>query len=251
MSEPILAAEHLQMSFSTPEMPLEALAEADFCVYPQEFVGIIGPSGCGKSTLLRLLGGLAQPTGGQVRFNGQVLTQPQRRIGYVFQRPTLMPWRSVIRNITLPLEIEGVPLSEADDRACQLLALVGLSDFAQALPHELSGGMSQRVALARALVFDPDILLLDEPFAALDALTRERMNWELARLWQVQCKTVVMVTHNIQEVILLSDRVLAMSPRPGRIECEVAIDLPRPRSPEDLYKPRFIELARTLRDTLH
>lgn len=250
MNTPLLVAEHLQMTFTAAEADFEVLGEANFSVYPQEFVGIIGPSGCGKSTLLRILGGLLQPSSGRVIFEGVPLTSPQRKIGFVFQRPNLMPWRTALHNISLPLEMEGVPRHEAEDQARKLLDLVGLQDFGSALPRELSGGMSQRVALARALVHNPDLLLLDEPFAALDALTREKMNWELIRLWQLRLKTVVMVTHNIQEVILLSDRVLAMSPRPGRIEREVVIDLPRPRSPEDQYTSRYVELARILRETL-
>jgi NitT/TauT family transport system ATP-binding protein len=250
MTQPVLVAEHLQMVFSSPDMPLEALAEASFEVASSEFICLIGPSGCGKSTLLRILGGLVQPTGGLVLLNGLPLTEPQRQIGYVFQRANLMPWRSALHNVMLPLEIQGVPRLEAERRACEMLELVDLADFAGALPRDLSGGMRQRVALARALVYDPDVLLLDEPFGALDALTRERLNWELVRIWQVRRKTVLMVTHSIQEAIFLSDRVLTMSPRPGRIEREVAIDLPRPRTPEDLYTPRFVELARTLRETL-
>ncbi|MHB1355777.1 MAG: ABC transporter ATP-binding protein [Anaerolineae bacterium] len=250
MNTPLLVAEHLQMTFTEAEADFEALGEASFSVYPQEFVGIIGPSGCGKSTLLRILGGLLQPSSGRVIFDGAPLTSPQRQIGFVFQRPNLMPWRTALHNISLPLEMEGIPRHKAEEQARELLDLVGLPDFGKALPRELSGGMSQRVALARALVHNPDLLLLDEPFAALDALTREKMNWELIRLWQLRCNTVVMVTHNIQEAILLSDRVLAMSPRPGRIEREVVIDLPRPRSPEDQYTSRFIELVRILRETL-
>lgn len=250
MNTPLLVAEHLQMTFIEAEADFEALGEASFSVYPHEFVGIIGPSGCGKSTLLRILGGLLQPSSGRVLFDGAPLTDPQRQIGFVFQRPNLMPWRTALHNISLPLEMEGVPRLKAEEQARVLLDLVGLQDFSASLPRELSGGMSQRVALARALVHNPDLLLLDEPFAALDALTREKMNWELIRLWHLRCKTVVMVTHNIQEAILLSDRVLAMSPRPGRIEREVVIDLPRPRSPEDQYTSRYIELARELRETL-
>jgi NitT/TauT family transport system ATP-binding protein len=251
MVKPILSADHLQMTFPSPDAPLEALAEASFDVAPNEFVSLIGPSGCGKSTLLRILGGLVRPTSGRVVLDGVPLTAPQRQIGYVFQRSNLMPWRSALRNITLPLELQGVSSRDAQSRACELLELVGLSDFADALPRDLSGGMRQRVALARALIYDPDILLLDEPFGALDALTRERMNWELLRIWQVRRKTVLLVTHNIQEAVFLSDRVLTMSPRPGRIEREVLIDLPRPRSLEDLYTTRFLALARILRETLH
>ena len=250
MSEPILVAEHLQMIFTSPDSQLEALVEADFTVAPNEFVCLIGPSGCGKSTLLRILGGLVRPTGGRVLFGGVPLVEPRREIGFVFQRSNLMPWRSALRNVTLPLEIQGTPRVEAKRQARELLDLVGLSDFADALPRDLSGGMRQRVALARALIRDPEVLLLDEPFGALDALTRERMNWELLRIWQARRKTVLMVTHNIQEAVFLSDRVLAMSPRPGRVEREVLIDLPRPRMQEVLYSPRFLELTRTLRDTL-
>lgn len=250
MAEPILIADHVQMVYCSPDSTLEALAEATFVLAPNEFVSIIGPSGCGKSTLLRILGGLTQPTAGRVLFHGQPLRHPQRSIGFVFQRANLMPWRSTLRNIMLPLEVEGVPRDEAERRAGEMLNLVGLCDFADALPRDLSGGMRQRVALARALVHDPEVLLLDEPFGALDALTRERLNWELQRIWQARRKTVVMVTHNIQEAVFLSDRVLAMSPRPGRIEREVVIDLPRPRPQEDLYDARFVELTRVLREAL-
>jgi NitT/TauT family transport system ATP-binding protein len=250
MPHPILIAEHLQMTFASANSPLEALAEADFEVMPNEFLCVIGPSGCGKSTLLRILAGLVQPTSGRVLLGGEPLTQPQRRIGFVFQRPNLMPWRSALQNVMLPLEIAGYSAAEAERRACDFVELVGLGEFAHTLPRDLSGGMRQRVALARALVYDPDVLLLDEPFGALDALTRERMNWELLRIWQGRRKTVIMVTHSIQEAIFLSDRVLVMSPRPGRIECEVDIALERPRKMEDLYTPRFLYLTRTLREAL-
>lgn len=250
MNTPILIAQGLQMTFTSPSSHLEALAEATFTVLPNEFLCIIGPSGCGKSTLLRILGGLVQPTHGQVIFDGAPLTGPQRRIGFVFQHANLMPWRSALRNVMLPLEIQGLPKGQARQRALELLELVDLSEFVHTLPRDLSGGMRQRVALARALVHDPDVLLLDEPFGALDALTRERMNWELLRIWQIRRKTVIMVTHNIQEAVFVSDRVLTMGPRPGRIEREVPIDLPRPRSPDILYSPRFLELTRILRDTL-
>ncbi|MHB0857983.1 MAG: ABC transporter ATP-binding protein [Anaerolineae bacterium] len=250
MAEPVLVAQHVQMVFESPDSRLEALAEADFRVAHNEFVAIIGPSGCGKSTLLRILGGLVRPTSGRVLFKGQPLAQPRREIGFMFQRANLMPWRSALDNIALPLEIEGLSRDEARRRACAVLEMVGLQDFGGALPRDLSGGMGQRVSLARALVHDPDVLLLDEPFGALDALTRERMNLELLSIWQRRRKTVVMVTHNIQEAIFLSDRVLAMSPRPGRIEQQVEIDLPRPRALDDLYDPRFQDLAHTLRDSL-
>ena len=247
---PLLVAEHLQMIFGSADSRLEALEEATFSVMPNEFVCIIGPSGCGKSTLLRILGGLVVPTGGRILLGGEPLTEPQQRIGVVFQHHNLMPWRTTLANVRLPLEIQRVPRDEADQRALAMLDLVDLRDFADALPRDLSGGMLQRVALARELVYNPDVLLLDEPFGALDALTREQLNWELLRIWQARRTTVVMITHSIQEAVFLSDRVLVMSPRPGSIECEVAIDLPRPRSTDDLYAPRFLELSRTLRAAL-
>ena len=250
MQGSFLVAEHLQMTFASANSHLEALAEADFGVGHNEFVCVIGPSGCGKSTLLRILGGLVRPTSGRVLLDGLPLTQPQRRIGFVFQHAGLMPWRSALGNVILPLQIQGLPRGEAAKRGRELLDLVGLAEFGQALPRDLSGGMRQRVALARALVYDPDVLLLDEPFGALDALTRERMNWELLRIWQARRKTVIMVTHDIREAIFLSDRVLTMSHRPGRIEHELVIPIPRPRSADDLYSTRFLDLTRKLRESL-
>lgn len=248
---PILTAEELQVVFHSEDSRLEALQEASFDVQPKEFLCIIGPSGCGKSTLLRVLGGLVKPTRGRVLLDGQPLTGPQHRIGFVFQQHNLMPWRTALDNVSLPLELQHVQRQRAKTRAREMLGLVGLQEFANLLPRELSGGMRQRVALARELVCDPDVLLLDEPFGALDALTREQMNWELLRIWSARQKTVIMVTHSIQEAVYLSDRVLTMSSRPGRIETEVKIDLPRPRSVEDLYAPRFVELTRALRASLH
>jgi len=250
MDKPILVARQLQMMFTSPDSSLEALAEASLEVCPNEFVCIIGPSGCGKSTLLRILGGLVRPTSGAVLLDGEPLQGPQGRIGFVAQHANLMPWRTALQNIALPLQLQGQPRAVREARAQEMLELVGLTGFADALPRELSGGMRQRVALARALIYNPDILLLDEPFGALDALTRERMSYELLRIWELDRKTVIMVTHDIQESVLLSDRVLTMSPRPGRIERELEIDLPRPRRQEDLYTARFIELVHKLRDTL-
>jgi len=220
-------------------------------VMQHEFVCIIGPSGCGKSTLLRLLGGLVKPTAGRVLYRGRPLDHPCSTIGIVFQQPTLMPWRTVIKNVELPLQILGIPAKMREQRALAMLELVGLHDFRHSLPRELSGGMQQRVALARALVHQPDTLLLDEPFGSLDALTRELMNDELLRIWGQQRQTAIMITHDIQEAIYLADRVLVMSPRPGRILEEVPIHLPRPRDRSVLYNPRFAELARHLRAALH
>ena len=249
-NDPIPVAQELQMTYTAPDVSLEALAQADMAVMPHEFVCLIGPSGCGKSTLLRLLGGLVKPTSGRVLYRGQPLTRPTSSIGMVFQQPTLMPWRTVIQNTALPLQILGIPATERFERAAAMLELVGLGDFAQSLPRELSGGMQQRVSLARALIHAPDTLLLDEPFGSLDALTRERMNDELLRIWGQERQTAIMVTHDIQEAIFLADRVLVMSQRPGRILEEVMTGLPRPRSRSMMYDPRFAELARHLRTCL-
>lgn len=247
---PVLVVRDVEMTFSSPENPLEALERASFVLAAHEFVSIIGPSGCGKSTLLRILAGLVRPSSGEVLLDGAPVTEPDTRVGVVFQHANLMPWRTALANVMLPLEVQGTPREEARRRAWEMLELVGLEGFEESLPRELSGGMRQRVALARALVHDPDLLLLDEPFGALDALTRERMNWELLRIWQHERKTVLMVTHSIPEAIYLSDRVLIMSSRPGRIKREVAIDLPRPRRPDDMYSPRFLEYNRLLHAAL-
>ena len=250
MTEPILVAEHLQMIFSSPESALEALAEASFAVAPNEFVCIIGPSGCGKSTLLRILGGLVRPTAGRVLLDGAPLHRAtaQDRLCLSAPQPDALALDAAQRDAAAG--DRGRAREEAERRAGEMLELVGLCDFADTLPRDLSGGMRQRVALARALIHDPEVLLLDEPFGALDALTRERMNWELLRIWQARRKTVVMVTHNIQEAVFLSDRVLTMSPRPGRIEREVVIDLPRPAHPGGPLRSALCGIDAHLRETL-
>ncbi len=212
-----------------------------------EFLAIVGPSGCGKSTLLRLLAGLLRPISGEVRFRGQPHTAPRREIGFVFQRANLMPWRTVVGNITLPLEIDGLSKAEREARARAQIELVGLEGFADAYPRQLSGGMQQRVALARALIHEPSVLLLDEPFGSLDALTRERMNAELLRIWNLRRPTVVMVTHSISEAILLADRVLVMSPRPGAVRAEFPVALPRPRDLGITSASEFLALTRAVR----
>lgn len=246
----ILTVENLTKTYQTFQGPVEALAGISFRVKRREFLCIVGPSGCGKTTLLRILGGLLAPTCGSVYLNGQALTAPRREIGFVFQKANLMAWRTVLQNVTLPLEVQGLAAVKARCLAQEMLTLVGLTGFERAYPHELSGGMQQRVALARALVHRPTILLLDEPFGSLDALTRENMNLELLRLWQAQSQSVVMVTHSIQEAIFLADRVLVMSPRPGRLAGEISINLPRPRTLNILYDQTFGTLSQRIRETI-
>ncbi|HLE52828.1 MAG TPA: ABC transporter ATP-binding protein [Anaerolineales bacterium] len=244
---PVLVARELSLIFPDGDEGLHVLSDISFSVDAEEFVCVLGPSGSGKSTLLRILAGLLPPTHGEVFYSGERLNGPRREIGFVFQKANLMPWRTVLENITLPLELQQVPSGQAQAQAQELVNLVGLEGFEETLPRDLSGGMAQRVAIARALVHDPGVLLLDEPFGALDALTRERMGAELMRIWQARRKTVVMVTHAIPEAIFLADRVLVLSPRPGRLRLDLAINLPRPRQEEVRYTPAFGELAQHLR----
>ena len=227
-----------------------AVENINFSVGQGEFLCIAGPSGCGKTTLLQLIAGLLRPSAGQVLLAGQPLTEPPPEIGIVFQKPNLMPWRSVLDNVILPLQIQKVPPNKANKHGQETLDMFGLSQFSRAYPKELSGGMEQRVAIARALVQQPGILLLDEPFGALDALTRERLNKEMLRLWHHQQLTAVMVTHNIREAVLLADRVLVLSPRPATISAEFIINLPRPRPQGIEYTEAFAALASKIRQAL-
>jgi len=244
---PVFVVQNVSAVFPNENGGLRALEKVSFEVGPQEFVCLVGPSGCGKSTLLRLLDGLLKPTAGQIWFEGEPLAGPHRRIGFVFQKANLMPWRSVLDNVTLPLEVQGVPTAEARRQAHELLDLVGLHSFEREWPRHLSGGMEQRVAIARALAHNPDVLLLDEPFGALDALTRERMGTELLRIWEARRKTVVMVTHSIPEALLLADRVLVLTQRPGQLRLDLQVPLPRPRSLDTEYLPEFGALAAQVR----
>jgi NitT/TauT family transport system ATP-binding protein len=229
---------------------LHALERLTFSVSPQEFVCVLGPSGSGKSTLLRILAGLLLPTSGEVLFHGEPVTGPRRAVGFVFQKANLMPWRTVLQNVSLPLELEELPHLRAAGIAREMLELVGLTGFEDSLPRDLSGGMAQRVAIARALVHDPDILLLDEPFGSLDALTRERMGSELLRIWLAKRKTVVMVTHSISEALFLADRVLVLSHSPGQICLDLPVNLPRPRLEEIHYTSEFGALAQQVRQAI-
>lgn len=256
-SEPILTVKDLQVAFANGNGGLQVLNSLRFDVPQQEFVCVLGPSGCGKSTLLRVLGGLLSPTRGQVHFRGKPLQGPRRGVGFVFQNANLMPWRSVFENIALPLELQGASQADIAPRVHELIGLVGLENFADWLPRDLSGGMAQRVAIARALVHDPDVLLLDEPFGALDALTREQMGAELLRITvdarnqaHAARKTIVMVTHAIDEAVFLADRVLVLGPRPAQIRLDARITLPRPRHESLRYTPEFGALAQKLRDAI-
>jgi NitT/TauT family transport system ATP-binding protein len=245
--EPILQVRHLSIIFPDGNSGLKALEDISFSVSAEQFVCVLGPSGCGKTTLLRLMAGLLSPTYGEVIFESDSLVSPRHRVGMVFQKANLMPWRTVLENILLPLEIQHVPGQEAMEKARALIELVGLTGFENSLPRDLSGGMAQRVAIARALIHEPDLLLLDEPFGSLDALTRERMGSELTRIWQARRKTVVMVTHSISESLFLADRVLVLSPRPGKLCLDLTVNLPRPRVEDIRYTQDFSNLSRQVR----
>ena len=229
-----------------------ALQEVDLTIEPGEFISLIGPSGCGKSTLLRVVGDLIQPTSGTVEVNGKTAARARadRDYGIVFQDSVLFEWRTVAKNIGLPLELAGWSRERRKERVREMLDLVELTGFESHHPWQLSGGMQQRVSIARALSFDPALLLMDEPFGALDEMTRERLNLELLRIWQASGSTVIFVTHSISEAVFLSTRVVVMSPRPGRITGIVEIDLPQPRTGRTREEPRFAELIRDVRRTL-
>jgi NitT/TauT family transport system ATP-binding protein len=231
----------------------QALRPVDLRIAQGEFVTLLGPSGCGKSTFLKMVAGLTEPSDGRLllwRKPVARLHETGRTLSYVFQEPTLMPWHSVYRNVRLPLELAGVPRREADQRVREVLDLVGLARFAEALPRELSGGMQMRVSIARGLVVRPNLLLMDEPFGALDEITRNRLDSDLLELWQRQRLTVVFVTHSIHEAVFLSQRVVVMAARPGRVVAEVAIDEPFPRTATFRLSSRFAEHAMHLHECL-
>jgi NitT/TauT family transport system ATP-binding protein len=251
---PIVRVAGVEKTFTTQtgEVITTALQGIDLEIRRGEFVSLIGPSGCGKSTLLRLIGDLTQPSNGTVHVNGKPAHDARlgREYGMVFQAPVLFEWRSVEDNVRLPLELMGMARRERDERARQMLELVELGDFAGRYPYQLSGGMQQRVAIARALALQPSILLMDEPFGALDEMTRERMNSEVLRIWQQTGTTVVFVTHSIPEAVFLSTRVVVMSARPGRITRVVDIDLPHPRNEETREDPRYFARVTDVREAL-
>jgi NitT/TauT family transport system ATP-binding protein len=236
-------------TFRVDDGVVEALAPTSFGLSEGEFVSLVGPSGCGKSTLLRILAGLIPASRGMVRVAGEQVRAPRPDVGIVFQQPVLLPWLSVISNIMLPVKVARRRQRLYRDRAEQLLRLVGLEGFGQRLPAQLSGGMQQRAAICRALILEPKVLLMDEPFGALDALTREEMGFELLRIWSEVGATVLFITHSISEAVLLSDRVLVMSRRPGRIIKTLDIALGRPRGVDTFVDPRFTALTGELRNT--
>ena len=227
-----------------------AVEGLSFEVRENEFVALVGPSGCGKSTALRMISGLVPPTAGTVSLRGKVVGGPIGDVGMVFQSPVLLPWRNTVGNILFPAEMRGKKPDGFRGRAQDLIKLAGLEGFEKRFPHELSGGMQQRVAICRALLLNPSLLLMDEPFGALDILTREKMGFELQKIWSVSKNTVLFVTHSITEAVLLSDTVIVMTARPGRVKAVIPMDLPRPRDIKTLKDPRFVELTGAVRDNI-
>lgn len=245
-------AENVSMVYPVEDGPdLAAVDDVSLDLAPGEFCTLLGPSGCGKSTFLMLLAGLYRPSSGRIFLDDHAVTRPWDKLGVVFQRDALLEWRSVMDNVMLPIEVKKLPKTAYRDRAARLLDLVGLAGFESYYPESLSGGMRQRVAICRSLVHAPRLLLMDEPFAAVDALTRERLNFDLLRLAQESGTTVVFVTHSIEEATLLADRILVMSPRPGRIVQAFDNELPKPRSLETRSADRFHELVYEIRSVFH
>jgi len=244
---PIIEIAGVSKTYRTRDGEVPSLRPLDFAVRDGEFVVVVGPSGCGKSTLLKLIAGLLPPSEGEIHVDGRRVVRPHGGVGIVFQTAMLLPWRSVLRNVMMPVEVKHLPRSIYQPRAAALLKMVGLSGFEHKYPWQLSGGMQQRAAICRALVHDPKIVLMDEPFGALDAMTRERMNVELQRIQRETQKTVLLITHSIPEAVFLADRVLVMSERPGAIAAIYDVPLARPRSLDVMADPVFVELTQTIR----
>ena len=243
--------DHLSKIYASRNGNVTALEDVSLSIRPNEFVTLVGPSGCGKSTLLKLIGALIKPTRGELLHDGVPLNNPTRDVGIVFQEAVLLQWRTVLDNVLLPTEILGLDKSQSRTRALDLINLVGLGGFEKRYPRELSGGMQQRVSICRALIHNPSVLLMDEPFAALDALTREELGFELMRIWAADRKTVVFVTHNITEAIFLADRVVAMTPRPGRIARVIDIELARPRTIAMEFTETFKSYSDQVREVIY
>jgi len=238
-----IRAQSVSKSFGSGDNPIVALSSVDLAIKEGEFIAIVGPSGCGKSTFLRIVAGISKPTTGTVTTPQGVVTGPLTDVGVVFQSPVLLDWRNILDNVLIQFELRGMKARDFTERARGLLGAVGLGDFLRRYPRELSGGMRQRAAIARALVHNPSLLLMDEPFGALDALTREQMRIDLEALWLKSQKTVLFVTHGIDEAVLLADRVVVMSPRPGRIEQVIDVDIPRPRGLAGRRNPGFLKIT--------
>ena len=247
-----IEVDYITKSFDSDAGNILALDGINLEIFPQEFITLVGRSGCGKSTLLRCIGGLISPSTGTIKISGQVVTEPHPQIGYVFQQAVLLPWRTVEENVLLPFEVKGNPTDKEKHKVSEVLEIVGLSDYANHRPGELSGGMQQRVSVSRALVTEPSILLMDEPFGALDAQTREDMNIELLRIWEVAKTTIVFVTHDIGEALFLSDRVVLMSARPGKVHDIIEVNSPRPRTFDQVENdPAFWKMRQRIREALH
>ncbi len=252
MSEqPTIVVEHAQKTFASARGPVRALDDFTMTVDKGEFVSIVGPSGCGKSTLLWAMAALWPLTGGSIQIGGREVTGPRRDVGMVFQSANLLPWRNLQQNIHFPFEIMGDSPARYQERIKELIRMTALTGFENHYPQELSGGMQQRASIVRALSYDPDVLLMDEPFGALDAFTRDEMNMMLLNIWEASHKTIVFVTHQIPEAVYLSDRIYVMTPRPGRNSRMFAIDLPRPRPISITNEPHFFELVAQIRQTIY
>ncbi len=248
---PLIQVDRISKVFEKDGRAVEALDEASFDIRRGEFLALIGASGCGKSTLLNLIGGLMPASGGEVRYDGRPVRDVNTRMGYITQHDTLLPWRTVEGNVKVALELKGLPAAEQLQRAHAMIRRVGLTDFERHYPHELSGGMRKRVGLARALVYDPEALLMDEPFGPLDAQLRVVMQGELLRIWEESRKTIVLVTHDLDEALALSDRIVVLSRRPGRVKAIVEVTLPRPRDIDTVrYLPEYRDLHARLWDLL-
>ncbi len=247
---PVIQTRSLSKIFQIAQGTVTALRDVNISIEAGEFVSFVGPSGCGKSTLLNIIAGLLRPTTGQVTLYGQPITEPSRKMGFMFQTPVLLPWRTVEKNVLLPAEVYGLRPNDVRGKARAVIEAVGLEDFIRAYPKQLSGGMQQRVALARVLTYEPEILLMDEPFGALDEFTREAMNLELMRITQPAGITCIFVTHNINEAVFLSDKVVVMTPRPGQVSGVVDVTLPRPREIRLMHEPAFADLIFEVRSLL-
>ena len=246
----IVQTRALSKTFQIAEGTVTALRDVNISIDAREFVSFVGPSGCGKSTLLNIIAGLLRASSGEVELYGRPITEPSRKMGFMFQAPVLLPWRTVEKNVLLPAEVYGLSASDVREKARSVIEAVGLKDFMKAYPKQLSGGMQQRVALARVLTYEPEVLLLDEPFGALDEFTREAMNLELMRITQSAGITCIFVTHNITEAVFLSDKVVVMTPRPGKVSGVVDVTLPRPREIETMKDPAFADLIFEVRNLL-